>query len=113
LRAWTEGCGRRVHPHAESAAEAAEAAGSQRMFWQIHGTLFAADAPLTNGLLTAAAAAIGVNVPSFQEDLKPHVNLPRVREDFLTGVRSGVNGPPAFYMAPALLPRAETLAGRT
>jgi hypothetical protein len=73
-----------VHPHAQSAAEAAEAAGSQRMFWQMRGTLFAADAPLTNSLLTAAAAAIGVNVPSFQEDLKP----PRVREDFLTGIQA-------------------------
>src|SRR6266404_2058420 len=67
-----------VHPHAQSAAEAAEAAGSQRMFWQMRGTLFAADAPLTNSLLTAAAAAIGVDVPSFQEDLIRHGYLPRV-----------------------------------
>ena len=87
-----------VHPHAQTAAEAAEAAGSQRMFWQMHGTLFAAEAPLTNGLLTAAAAAVGLNVPSFQEDLRRHVYLPRVREDFMTGVRSGVNGTPAFYI---------------
>jgi hypothetical protein len=66
----------------------------RRMFWQMHATLFATDAPLTNGLLTAAAAAVGCNVPSFQEDPRRHVHLPRVREDFMTGVRSGVNGTP-------------------
>jgi NhaA family Na+:H+ antiporter len=60
-----------VHPHAKTAAEAAEAAGSQRMFWQMHSTLFAADGPLTNGLLTAAAASFGLNVPSFQKGEKP------------------------------------------
>jgi protein-disulfide isomerase len=57
--------------HAKTAAEAAEAAGSQRMFWQMHSTSFAADGPLTNGLLTAAAAAFGLNVPSFQKGEKP------------------------------------------
>jgi protein-disulfide isomerase len=87
-----------VHPHAQTAAEAAEAAGSQRMFWQMHSTLFAAEAPLTNGVLAAAAAAVGLNVPSFQEDLRRHIHLPRIREDFMTGVRSGVNGTPAFYI---------------
>jgi protein-disulfide isomerase len=87
-----------VHPHAQTAAEAAEAASSQRMFWQMHNTLFASEGPLTNGLLTAAAAAVGLNVPSFEEDLRRHVHLPRVREDFMTGVRSGVNGTPAFYI---------------
>jgi protein-disulfide isomerase len=81
-----------VHPHAQTAAEAAEAAGSQRLFWQMHSTLFAAEAPLTNGVLAAAAAAVGLNVPSFQEDLRRHTYLPRIREDFMTGVRSGVNG---------------------
>jgi protein-disulfide isomerase len=87
-----------VHPHAQTAAEAAEAAGSQRLFWQMHSTLFAAEAPLTNGVLAAAAAAVGLNVPSFQEDLRRHTYLPRIREDFMTGVRSGVNGTPAFYI---------------
>jgi protein-disulfide isomerase len=57
-----------VHPHAQTAAEAA---GSQRMFWHMHSTLFAADGPLTNGLLTAAAASFGLNVPSFQKGEKP------------------------------------------
>jgi predicted DsbA family dithiol-disulfide isomerase len=58
----------------------------------MHSTLFAAEAPLTNGVLAAAAAAVGLNVPSFQEDLRRHTYLPRIREDFMTGVRSGVNG---------------------
>jgi hypothetical protein len=66
----------------------AEAAGSQRMFWQMHSTLLAAEAPLTNGVLAAAAAAVGLDVPSFQEDVRRHIHLPRIREDFMTGVRS-------------------------
>jgi predicted DsbA family dithiol-disulfide isomerase len=73
-----------VHPHAQTAAEAAEAAGSQRVFWQMHSTLLAAEAPFTHGVLAAAAAAAGLNVPSFQEDLRRHIHLPRVREDSVT-----------------------------
>ena len=87
-----------VHPHAQPAAEAAEAAGSQRRFWQMHNTLFATESPLTNTLLTAAAAAIGLNMPPFQDELRRHVHVPHIREDFITGVRSGVNGTPAFYI---------------
>jgi protein-disulfide isomerase len=59
-----------VHAHAQAAAEAAEAAGGQRMFRQMRGTLSAADAPLTNDLLTTAAATPGVDLPSLQEDLR-------------------------------------------
>jgi hypothetical protein len=59
------------------------------MFWQMRGPLFAADASLTDGLLTTAAAAPGVDLPSFQEDLRRHIHLPRMREDFITHERSG------------------------
>jgi protein-disulfide isomerase len=87
-----------VHPHAQTAAEAAEAAGSQRRFWQMHNTLLAPEAPLTNSVISAGAAAIGLNMPSFQDEIRRHVHVPRIREDFMTGVRSGVKGTPAFYI---------------
>jgi protein-disulfide isomerase len=87
-----------VHPHAQAATEAAEAAGSQRKFWQMHDTLFSTEAPLTNSLFISAAAAIGLDIPSFQSELTRHVHLPHIREDFMTGVRSGVNGTPTFYI---------------
>jgi protein-disulfide isomerase len=87
-----------IHPHAQTAAEAAEAAGSQRKFWQMHDTLFSTEAPLTNALLITAGAAIGLDMPSFHSELERHVHVPRIREDFMSGVRSGVNGTPTFYI---------------
>ncbi|MDB6091901.1 MAG: oxidoreductase [Gammaproteobacteria bacterium] len=87
-----------VHPHAQTAAEAAESAGTQRKFWQMHDTLFTTQTPLTDNLFVAAAATIGLDMPSFYRELTGHVHVPRLREDFMTGVRSGVNGTPTFYI---------------
>ena len=87
-----------LHPHAQPAAEAAEAAGRQRGFWSMHDLLFVTDAPLTHTLFIAAAAAMGLDVPSFDADLAHHAHVPRIREDFISGVRSGVNGTPTFYI---------------
>jgi protein-disulfide isomerase len=87
-----------IHPHAQVAAEAAEAAGSQRKFWQMHDALFSTEAPLTSSLLITAAAAIGLDMPSFHSELTRHVHVPRIREDFMSGVRSGVHGTPTFYI---------------
>jgi protein-disulfide isomerase len=87
-----------VHPHAQAAAEAAEAAASQRKFWQMHDTLFTTEVPFTQSLFIAAAAALGLDMGSFHSELIRHVHVPRIREDFMTGVRSGVNGTPTFYI---------------
>jgi protein-disulfide isomerase len=53
-----------AHPHAQMAAEAAEAAGSQGKFWQMHSALFVTESPLTNSALADSAAAIGLNMAS-------------------------------------------------
>ncbi len=87
-----------AHPLAQAAAEAAEAAGSQNKFWEMHDALFSMSSPLPNSLLSDAAAAIGLNLPLFRYELSQHVHLPRIREDFISGVRSGVNGTPTFYI---------------
>jgi protein-disulfide isomerase len=87
-----------AHPHAQEAAEAAEAAGNQNKFWEMHDTLLSVAAPLSSNLLRGAAVSLGLNVPLFAYELSQHVHLPRIREDFISGVRSGVNCTPTFYI---------------
>lgn len=102
-----------VHLHAQQAAEAAEAAGAQRMFWEMHDLLFVNHDRLDRATLLAHARALRLDVTQWCEDLDSHTYLPKVREDFISGVRSGVSGTPSFYIngsrhegswqAPALL----------
>jgi protein-disulfide isomerase len=87
-----------VHPHAEQAAEAAEAAGAQRRFWEMHSILFGNQQHLDTPYLHAYAEALGLDVGRFDRELAHHVHADRVREDFLSGVRSGVGGTPTFYI---------------
>jgi protein-disulfide isomerase len=87
-----------VHPHAEHAAEAAEAAGSQGKFWQMHDVLFEHQKALEDKDLVTYAAEIGLDVPLFIQEMTEHRYADRVREDFLSGVRSGVKGTPTFFI---------------
>jgi protein-disulfide isomerase len=87
-----------VHPHAEHGAEAAEAAGAQGKFWQMHDVLFERQRALEDQHLVAYAAEIGLDVPRFIQEMTEHRYADRVREDFLSGVRSGVNGTPTFFI---------------
>jgi NhaA family Na+:H+ antiporter len=87
-----------VHPHAQLAAEAAEAAGSQGKFWEMHDLLFEHQGALDRENLLRYAADLDLDVEQFESELVEHVHADRVREDFLTGVRSGANGTPAFYL---------------
>ena len=87
-----------VHPHAEPAAEAAEAAGAQGRFWAMHDMLFEHQDALEAEDLLAYAQAIGLDVQRFVRELADGTHRPRVREDFLSGVRSGVSGTPTFYV---------------
>ena len=87
-----------LHPHAEHAAEAAEAGGAQKHFWEMHDAIFEHQNALDDPHLSAYAAASGLDVPRFERELSGHVHAKRVREDFLSGVRSGVNGTPTFFI---------------
>ncbi|MEA2639416.1 MAG: hypothetical protein QOF51_810 [Chloroflexota bacterium] len=87
-----------IHPHAQHAAEAAEAAGAQGRFWAMHGTLFENQHALTDADLARYAAAIGLDLARFTQEMEAGIYIPRVREDFLSGVRSGVNGTPTFFI---------------
>jgi protein-disulfide isomerase len=86
------------HPHAEQAAEAAEAAAAQSRFWEMHDLLYENQGRLGDQDLRGYAGTLGLDVETFDEELAEHVYAARVREDFMSGVRSGVNGTPGFYI---------------
>ena len=86
------------HPHSEQAAEAAEAAGAQGKFWEMHDHLYEHQQNLTDPDLHGYAEALELDVERFDRELAGHVHADRVREDFMSGVRSGVNGTPSFYV---------------
>jgi protein-disulfide isomerase len=86
------------HPHAEQAAEAAESAAAQERFWEMHDVLYENQRHLEDEDLRAYAEQVGLDVERFGKELAEHVHAARVREDFMSGVRSGVNGTPTFYI---------------
>lgn len=87
-----------IHDKAVPAAEAAEAAGAQGKFWEMHHYLFTHQGELDDQHLFQYAAELGLDTERFERELKEHVYADRVREDFRSGVRSGVNGTPTFYI---------------
>jgi protein-disulfide isomerase len=87
-----------IHPHAVQAANAAEAAGAQGEFWGMHDLLFENQRHLDTQSLLAYARALGLDLQRFGADLTQQTYAPRIREDFLSGVRSGVNGTPTFFV---------------
>jgi protein-disulfide isomerase len=87
-----------AHPHAQQAAEAAEAAGAQGRFWEMHDLLFENQHRLEYEDLHQYAEMLGLDVDRFNLELASHVYADRVREDFMSGVRSGVNGTPTFFI---------------
>jgi len=86
------------HPHAEQAAEAAEAAASQGRFWEMHDLLFENQRHLGEQDLRGYAEQLRLDLERFNRELTQHDYADRVHEDFLSGVRSGVNGTPTFYI---------------
>jgi protein-disulfide isomerase len=86
------------HPHAEQAAEAAEAAAAQGRFWPMHDLLYENQKRLRDEDLRAYAQRLELELERFERELAEHVHAERVREDFMSGVRSGVNGTPSFYI---------------
>jgi protein-disulfide isomerase len=87
-----------IHPHAQAAAEAAEGAGAQGKFWEMHGRLFDHQDSLEEGNLLRLAAQLEIDQTRFFYDLKLRKFQERVRENFMSGVKSGVNGTPNFFI---------------
>jgi Na+/H+ antiporter NhaA len=87
-----------VHPHAQMAAEAAEAAAAQGAFWSMHDTLLAHQDELSPRALRGYAADIGLDVGRFWDELRRRQYAPRVAEDVETADASGVAGTPSFFI---------------
>ena len=87
-----------IHPHAEHAAEAAEAAAEQGKFWEMHDFLFEHQRALDDTHLVHYAVGLNLDEETFKREMTEHVHTNRVHEDFLSGVRSGVNGTPTFFI---------------
>lgn len=87
-----------VHEHAQLAAEAAEAAGAQGSFWEMHDRLFARQDELTSPALRGHARALGLDAERFAEELRTREHAPRVAEDVDSADRSDVAGTPTFFL---------------
>ncbi len=87
-----------VHPHAQLAAEAAEAAAGQGAFWEMHDTLFAHQDALRPADLVRYATDLGLDAERFAHDLRKHAGAGRVAEDVDTADLSGVSGTPTFFI---------------
>lgn len=87
-----------LHPHAQHAAEVAEAAGAQGKFWEMHDRLFERQFALDDEHLIAYAAELGLDGGRVARELAARTYKSRVRDDFMSGVRSGVNGTPTFFI---------------
>jgi protein-disulfide isomerase len=87
-----------VHPHAFAAAITAEAAGMQGKFWEMHDLIFEKQDMLSTDFLMTLAHDIGLDMPRFARDTKSEVLQNKIETDFESGIRSGVNGTPTFFI---------------
>ena len=87
-----------VHPHAQIAAEAAEAAGNQGTFWEMHDMLFAHQDALTPADLMGYAGELGLDSERFMTDMREHTGAARIAEDVDSADLSGVTGTPTFFI---------------
>ncbi len=87
-----------VHPHAELAAEAAEAANKQGAFWEMHDLLFEHQDALEPKNLISYAEQLGLDVDRFTEELRRHEYAGRIASDVDDADLSGVSGTPTFFV---------------
>jgi protein-disulfide isomerase len=87
-----------MHPHAQFAAEAAEAAGAQGKFWEMHDAIYSRQSELGLELVQSLGRELNLDVARFAADLEARRYLPRVKRDFMGGMRSGVAATPAFFI---------------
>ena len=87
-----------AHPTAVIAAEAVEAAGAQGRLWDMYRRIYRSRRPPTKDSLRRHATRLRLDLPRFDKDLQEHVHASRVLEDFESGLQSGVNGTPTFFV---------------
>jgi protein-disulfide isomerase len=87
-----------VHPHAQQAAEAAEAAALQGRFWELHDLLLDHQGALEPTDLVEYAESLGLDVDRFLDDLRRHAGGRRIADDVDSAELSGVAGTPTFFV---------------
>jgi protein-disulfide isomerase len=90
-----------IHPHALHAAVAAESVGERAghdAFWAMHDLIFEHQRDLADATLADLASRVGADAAAVLRDLESEALQSRVREDFMSGVKSGVNGTPTFFI---------------
>jgi protein-disulfide isomerase len=89
-----------IHPRAEFGAELAEAAGLQGKFWEMHDFIYENQKSLDDEefFLKYADKKLGLDKEKIRQSVAQHALAPRIREDFMSGVRSGVNGTPTLFV---------------
>jgi protein-disulfide isomerase len=87
-----------IHPHAQHAAEAAEAAAAQDKFWQMHDYLFEHQKALDDNHLLEYAQKVGLNIDRFKKEMSEHVYAHLINKSLKSGIDSGVEGTPTFFI---------------
>ena len=87
-----------IHPSALVAAEAAESAARQGKFWEMHDLLFEHQDLLGPDAIVAGAKSLKLDMKAFRAAIEDGAALAKVREDRASGIRSGVNGTPTFFI---------------
>ena len=88
----------RYTPHAQHAAEAAEAAATQDKFWQMHDYLFEHQKALDDYHLLEYAQKVGLNIDKFKKEMSGHIYAPLINKSLKSGIDSGVEGTPTFFI---------------
>lgn len=88
-----------MHQYARPAAIAAEAAHLQGKFWEMHDAIYENQRDLNENLLMKLAEQLNLNIPQFEKDLKSIELAEKVDSDFESGIVSGVNGTPSFFVS--------------
>jgi protein-disulfide isomerase len=88
----------RIHPHAEAAAEAAEAAAAQGHYWRMHEMLFDNQRAQEDEDLKRYASGLGLDMARFDRELAEQAHAHRVNEDVRSALKSGVEGTPTFFV---------------
>ena len=88
----------KIHPHAFSAAVATEAAGLQGRFWEMHDIIFENQKTLDAENILLFAAKLGLDIERFKNDLQQKSLIEKVEKDFESGIRSGTNRTPTFFI---------------
>jgi protein-disulfide isomerase len=89
---------REIHPDAERAAEAAEAAAAQGAFWRMHDRMFESNGALSREDLIGYAGELGLDSDRLAAELDAGTHAPRVQRDLDSGLASGVTGTPGFFV---------------